>query len=89
MSQVTCKKCGSVAFEVTRKYAVQEVSDFNEYFDSLPFKEQDQYYGGRRSSILNYEHCGRCGASYKEFRTFQEGDCPDGCTLNPIIRIQD
>ena len=76
-------------FEVSRKYAVQEITDFNEYFDSLSEKEQDQFYGGKRSNIMNYEHCGVCNGSYKNFREFKVGDCPDGCTLNPIIRKQD
>ena len=69
----------------TRQQAQAEVDSFNEYFDTLTPQKQQDYYGGRRSSITRYEHCGNCGGSYINFRVSKPDDCPDGCTINPII----
>lgn len=85
---VTCLKCGWVYFEVTRAYAEDEVKRFNEYFDSLPKEQQDEFYGGNKSSVKNYERCW-CGNDYKNFRLSKEGDCPTGCTQSPMIRKED
>lgn len=82
---VTCLKCGWVAFQVSRESAIREFTSFNEYYDTLTPKEQEDYYGSKKSSIRFYEHCMFCDGSYQNFRDSQEGDCPDGCTLNPII----
>jgi hypothetical protein len=79
----TCK-CGRVYFGVSRAYAEAAVKRFNEYFDGLSPDTQRDFYGGNRSSIASYEQCW-CGTSYKEFRPFKEGDCPDGVTMSPII----
>jgi len=86
---MTCKKCGWVAFQVSRKHAESEVKRFNEYFNTLSKKEQDDYYGGKGSSIHQYEHCMLCDGSYKNFRDSIPGDVPDGCTLSPIIDRND
>ena len=83
---VTCNKCGWVHFVYTRVEAEEEVRRFNEYFDSLPPKKQKDYYGNH-ASIALYEQCFRCGGSYTDFRHFKEGDCPDGCTIQPIIEF--
>lgn len=83
---VTCCNCGWVAMEVSRKFAENEVKRFNDFFNTLSKKEQNDYYGGKGATITFYECCFLCGGSYKNFRDFQPGDCPDGCTLNPIIR---
>lgn len=88
MSNVTCNKCGTVAFEVSREYAETEVHSFNVYFNKLLKQDQDDYYGGKTSRVANYEQCW-CGNSYKDFRPSKPGDCPDGCTLSPIIRSTD
>lgn len=37
------------------------------------------------SSIRRHERCFRCGNSYRDFRPSVAGDCPDGCTIQPII----
>ncbi len=84
MKSVTCNKCGWVWMEVSRDHAENEVRKFNLYFDGLSKKEQDDYYGGNKSSIKHYDGC-HCGNSYKNFRDFKPGDCPDGCTISPII----
>lgn len=80
----TCLKCGTVYFGVTREFAKDEVERFNAYFATLAKKEQDDYYGGKGSSIKTYENC-YCGSSHTNFRDFKPGDCPDGVTMSPII----
>lgn len=82
---VTCLKCGEVYFEVSREFAIDEVERFNKYFDSLPKNEQDDYYGGIKSKVSNYEFCW-CKNIYTNFRDFKMGDCPDGVTISPIIK---
>jgi len=81
----TCNKCGWVHFVVTREHAENEVKTFNEFFDTLIEEEQQSNYGGRRSTIKQYEHCSLCGNTYKDFRDSKEDDCPIGVTLGPII----
>lgn len=81
----TCNKCGWVHFAVTREHATAEVARFNEYFDKLTPKEQQDYYGGYKSSIEHYEQCSRCGGSHIDFRDAREGDCGPGHTIGPII----
>lgn len=85
MNLLTCKSCGWVHFGVSREYAENEIRHFNEYFESLTEKERQDYYGGRRSSIKEYDRCDLCGGSYKNFRPAEVGDCPNGVTLGPII----
>lgn len=80
---VTCTKCGWVHFAVTRAFAEAEVERFNTYFATLTKEEQDLYYSGEGSSIKSYEHCNLC--SGKDFRPSQPDDCPDGCTIGPVI----
>lgn len=83
---VTCNRCGWVAFEVTRFYATEQVEKFNIYFDSLPKEQQKQFYNNEKSHIYVYEHCFLCSNLYKDFRDAKNDDCPEGCTLNPIIK---
>ena len=85
MSCRTCNNCGWVHFGVTREFAETEVAKFNAYFDGLSGEKQQDYYGGRKSSIRQYEKCFFCGGSYENFRPFVDGDCPTGCTIQPII----
>lgn len=70
---------------VTRDYAEAAVKQFNEYFDTLSKEKQDEFYGGKGSSITQYENCMRCNEPHTNFRIAKYGDCPDGCTINPII----
>lgn len=84
MKNVTCNKCGWVAFTVTRQYAEDAVKKFNDFYDSTDDKTRSCY--GGKTSITHYEHCFFCGTEYTNFRPFKDGDCPDGCTLQPIIQ---
>jgi hypothetical protein len=82
---VTCTKCGWVHFPVSRQHAEKEVTDFNAYFETLPKNLQDDFYAGKGAAITLYERCFHCGGSYKDFRLSKYGDCPDGCTIQPIL----
>ena len=42
-------------------------------------------FGNKPASIHEYEHCGLCNGPHTDMREFTAGDCPDGCTLGPII----
>lgn len=80
----TCLVCGTVAFEVGRLYAEASVKEFNEWFVRQTAETKDNY-GNRIAQIEEYEKCW-CGNSYRNFRPSRPGDCPDGCTLSPIIK---
>jgi len=82
----TCNKCGWVHFGVSREFAEAEVERFNDYFHTLTEEKQRSNYGGRCSSIKQYEHCSFCGNDYTDFRDAEENDCPRGVTLGPIIK---
>lgn len=81
----TCNNCGWVHFGVSRKFAIGEVNSFKKFYDKLSRQEQLDFYGGKTSSLRNYEHCFNCDSVYTNFRDSVPGDCPDGCTLQPII----
>ena len=81
--QRTCLKCGWVHFGVTRAYAEEQVAKFGAYFDSQPPEVQAQF--GRKSSMADYERCNFCGGPHTNFRSSEPNDCPDGCTIGPII----
>lgn len=81
----TCNKCNRVYFSVSRKYAEKQVAEFNVFYEGLSKQKQQEYYGGKSSSITDYETCWRCGNSYKNFRAAKKDDCPNGSTMNPII----
>jgi len=82
---VTCKKCGRVHFTVSLDYATKQVQQFNEYYNTLTVEQQQMYYNGKLSTIDSYFKCIACGNDFKNFRPFQEGDCPDGVTINSIL----
>ena len=79
----TCNNCGWVHFGVTRKHAEDEVKRFNEFYHTQSKEVQDMY--GGESSIKNYEYCFRCGGLHTNMRVTKDGDCPGGCTIQPII----
>jgi hypothetical protein len=79
----TCNQCGWVAFGVTRELAETQVARFNKFYLAQPPAVQHCYSGP--SSIAHYECCTRCGNEHENFRDSVEGDCPDGCTISPII----
>jgi succinate dehydrogenase/fumarate reductase-like Fe-S protein len=86
---VICLHRKWVAFEVSRKYAEKEVKNFNTYYDNLPFSTQQDFYGGKKSSIKQYERCMLCGTCYHNFRRAKKNEIPLGSTLNPIISKKD
>ena len=78
---VTCTHCGWVHFAVTRKYAINQVIEFNKFYDTLDKEGKASY--GDGASMRTYEGCNFCGEA--QFRAFEEGDCPRGCTIGPVI----
>jgi len=85
MPQCTCNKCGWVHMAVTRKFAEEQVTEFNTFYASLSFDEQMQFYRGSCSSIKSYERCFFCGQTEGDFRKAKDRDCPVGCTIQPTI----
>nr|WP_278434123.1 hypothetical protein [Brucella anthropi] len=76
---VTCVKCGRVSRSFTREAAEKQVAESNKWIDSLPESEQKKQ---TRASLDMYV-CLGCGGS--DFRISENGDCPDGVTLSPVI----
>lgn len=77
----TCIKCGWVHMAYSREFAEQEVARFNDFYYSVSENVKEHYKGP--SSIDNYTGCRVCGGN--EFRESRAGDCPDGCTISPVI----
>ena len=76
---VTCIECGRVSRAYTREKAEKQVEESNDWINSLPASEQSRH---TRAS-LNMYVCLGCGGT--EFRKSENGDCPDGVTLPPVI----
>lgn len=76
---VTCIRCGRVSRAYSRQEAENQVDESNAWIDSLPADEQLRH---SRASIDMYR-CLGCGGT--EFRPSEDGDCPDGVTLSPVI----
>lgn len=85
INEVTCNRCGWVHFRVRREDAEAEVKRFNAYFDALPDKTKKDYYGGKKAGMKTYERCFFCGQTDGDFRPAIKGDCPIGCTLQPVV----
>ena len=83
MSLMTCNACGWVHFGVTFGNAATAVRTFNRFYDTAPKETKEQY--GKRASMECYVKCSRCGGPYTNFRPAEDGDCPDGCTIGPIL----
>lgn len=79
----TCGQCGWVHFGITRKDAEAEVARFNAFYDASSPEAQSHYSG--RSSMGNYDKCFRCGAPAICMQPYRQGDCPEGCTIGPIL----
>lgn len=84
MNLRTCNHCGWVHMGVTRQFAENAVAEFNIFFETQT-PEVREMYGNKPASITAYEHCFRCGGPHTDMRESKAGDCPDGCTLQPII----
>ncbi|RLF67115.1 MAG: hypothetical protein DRN30_00790 [Thermoplasmata archaeon] len=39
--------------------------------------------------VRTYMSCFGCGGSYLDFKNSKEGDCPEGCTINPILEFDE
>lgn len=77
---VVCNVCNWTSFAVSKAHAAAEVKSFNAYFATLTQATQDEYYGGKNSSLARYS-CQRCGSE-----SFQPGNtAPEGSTLSPVI----
>lgn len=86
----TCIKCKTVAFGVSRQYAVAQAIKFTNFIHSIYGQQVADQYGitnpteYKQDWFETYGKCD-CGATWDTFRDFKENDCPDGCTLSPII----
>lgn len=85
---VTCKKCLWIYFRVSYDHAEKEMNDFNRFFYSQT-DEVKALYGSKPSWMLNYDHCGRCGNSYKNFRRALKKEIPNGSTISGILDFKE
>ena len=58
------------------------VKDFYDWFIVQPEETQKSY--GGPATMDDYTFCFFCGNTYKNFRPAKAGDCPNGCTIQPI-----
>lgn len=84
MNLRTCNRCGWVHVGVTRAFAEDAVASFNTYFEAQVPSVREMF-GNKHAGISEYERCFRCGGPHTDMREFTAGDCPDGCTIGPII----
>lgn len=82
---VTCR-CGWVSMGVTLDYAQSAVKEFNDYYQTQPAEVQAHF--GGPATLKQYLGCW-CGASFRDGRPFTEGDCPDGCTIGPMLHFDE
>ena len=83
--ECTCNRCGWVHFAMSRERAQSDVDQFNAYYEALSPEKREEYYGNKPASIATYERCFFCGQTDGDFRPYQDGDCPTGCTVQPVI----
>jgi hypothetical protein len=76
---VTCIRCGRVSRGKSRAEAEQQVAESNAWIDSLPADEQLRQ---TRASLDMYR-CLGCGGT--NFKPSEDGDCPDGVAISPVI----
>ena len=84
-SNVPATAAGGVHFAMSRERAQSDVDQFNAYYEALSPKKREEYYGSKPASIATYERCFFCGQTDGDFRPYQDGDCPMGCTIQPVI----
>ena len=85
LNEVKCNKCGWLHFTWSLEKTLQNIEDFNKYFESLPAEVQKNCYGNQRSKLHKYTHCMRCGNIYTNFSTATKEDGELGTTLNPLL----
>jgi len=86
MSRVTCKQCGWVHFQVSSQYIDKWEADWK-IFWAKSSQETREAYGcpNEPPKRDGYYKCFFCGGDYTNFRDFKAGDCPEGCTIQPIL----
>lgn len=89
LGYLKCTKCGWIHFRMSRDYAEASVKSFNDYYDTLSPVEQEQHYGGEKSSISSYERCFLCGTSNQDSVEAMESEVPFGSTVQPMIASDD
>lgn len=89
MKAVICNKCKWIHFSKSRKSCEEEVTSFNQYYDTLTPEKQDLYYGSKKSSLDTYLKCFRCGNDYKDFREALPEEIPYGSTIQPIMDFKE
>lgn len=88
----TCLGCGWVHFSVSKDQALKEIYDFL-YWVEKQSTETQQNFGTNgfdrdtewRKMWYDKTHCFFCRNYYKNFRDFEESDCPDGVTIQGIL----
>jgi hypothetical protein len=94
--QLTCNNCGWVHFGVSREYVEKQTQEFGDYWDAADKETKESFWSRavrgpmpdlfpRAEHALGYTKCQRCRGSYTNFRESKEGDCPNGCTIGPIL----
>ena len=82
VTEITCLNCGWVHFALTEEQAQEQVDNFNKWYDAQD-EATHALYKNEGASIGNYVGCRLCHTN--SFRLAEEGDCPIGCTLSPVI----
>ena len=80
-----CCKCDWVHFGLSKSEIETEIETFNIYYKTLTKEKQDSYYGGKESSIEQYQSCFRCGNTYEDFEDASPDKIPEGSTIQPIM----
>ncbi len=83
--RLTCTKCGWVHFGLTAAQCQDAVSRFNTYYETLSEADKLFFYGGKPASLESYRRCRHCGAPHTDMRPAEDGDAPDGVTIQPIM----
>lgn len=84
---MTCKNCGWVHFGVSK----QHVNDWNIRWIELCKTQPEEWlqsFGIKNRippSDKIYYQCFFCGGPHTNFRESKPGDCPEGCTIQPIL----
>ena len=86
LNTVTCLNCGWVHFEVSKKYAEDAVSSYNQYVNNLP---ENMRIETKMASLEDYLYCFRCNGSYKDFRDYKDGDINGVHTIQPIMNREE
>jgi hypothetical protein len=84
---VTCLNCGWVHFQVDTAYIDKWEADWKVFW-AKSTEETREMYGCKDAPPTREEEylkCFNCNGSYKNFRDAREDDCPDGCTIQPIL----